>query len=26
VSEVNLTLSSRWRTVMLTLFDGENDR
>jgi flagellar assembly protein FliH len=26
VSEVNLTLSSRWRAVMLTLFDGENDR
>lgn len=26
VSEVNLTLSSRWRSVMLTLFDGENDR
>ena len=26
VSEVNLTLSSRWRAVMLTLFDGEDDR
>lgn len=26
VSEVNLTLSSRWRAVMLMLFDGENDR
>jgi flagellar assembly protein FliH len=25
VSQVNLTLSSRWREVMLTLFDGEND-
>jgi flagellar assembly protein FliH len=25
VSEVNLTLSSRWRAVMLTLFDGEED-
>lgn len=25
VSEVNLTLSSRWRAVMLTLFDGEDD-
>lgn len=24
-SQVNLTLSSRWRTVMLTLFDGEED-
>ena len=23
VSQVNLTLSSRWRSVMLTLFDGE---
>jgi hypothetical protein len=23
VSQVNLTLSSRWREVMLTLFDGE---
>jgi flagellar assembly protein FliH len=26
VSEVNLTLPSRWRAVMLTLFDGEDDR
>ncbi|HWB48336.1 MAG TPA: FliH/SctL family protein [Stellaceae bacterium] len=26
VSEVNLTLSSRWRAVMLTLFDGEDDK
>jgi flagellar assembly protein FliH len=26
VSEVNLTLSSRWRAVMLMLFDGEDDR
>ena len=25
VSQVNLTLSSRWRAVMLTLFDGEDD-
>jgi flagellar assembly protein FliH len=25
VSQVNLTLSSRWREVMLTLFDGEED-
>jgi flagellar assembly protein FliH len=25
VSQVNLTLSSRWREVMLTLFDGEDD-
>lgn len=25
VSQVNLTLSSRWRAVMLTLFDGEED-
>ena len=25
VSEVNLTLSSRWRAVMLTLFDGEDE-
>ena len=25
-SEVNLTLSSRWRAVMLTLFDGEAER
>lgn len=24
VSQVNLTLSSRWRAVMLTLFDGED--
>ncbi len=24
-SQVNLTLSSRWRAVMLTLFDGEED-
>jgi flagellar assembly protein FliH len=24
-SQVNLTLSSRWRAVMLTLFDGEGD-
>jgi flagellar assembly protein FliH len=24
-SQVNLTLSSRWRTVMLTLFDGEEE-
>lgn len=24
-SQVNLTLSSRWRAVMLTLFDGEDD-
>jgi hypothetical protein len=23
VSQVNLTLASRWRSVMLTLFDGE---
>jgi flagellar assembly protein FliH len=26
VSQVNLTLPSRWRAVMLTLFDGEDDR
>ena len=25
VSQVNLTLSSRWRAVMLTLFDGEDE-
>lgn len=25
VSEVNLTLSSRWRAAMLTLFDGEDE-
>jgi flagellar assembly protein FliH len=25
ISQVNLTLSSRWRAVMLTLFDGEED-
>jgi flagellar assembly protein FliH len=25
VSQVNLTLPSRWRAVMLTLFDGENE-
>lgn len=25
VSQVNLTLSSRWRAVMLTLFDGEEE-
>jgi len=25
ISQVNLTLSSRWRAVMLTLFDGEDD-
>jgi flagellar assembly protein FliH len=25
VSQVNLTLSSRWREVMLTLFDGEDE-
>jgi flagellar assembly protein FliH len=25
VSQVNLTLSARWRAVMLTLFDGEED-
>jgi flagellar assembly protein FliH len=25
LSQVNLTLSSRWRAVMLTLFDGEDD-
>ncbi len=25
VSQVNLTLSSRWRAVILTLFDGEED-
>jgi len=24
-SEVNLTLASRWRAVMLTLFDGEDE-
>ena len=24
VSQVNLTLSSRWRAVMLAMFDGED--